>query len=62
MVTIRDFSSSGFSNLLKGEIIHLTDFGKHMIILNSPKAVSDLLDHKSSIYSSRPQLTMLHEL
>ncbi|KAF8590889.1 cytochrome P450 [Ramaria rubella] len=45
-----------------GEIVHVSTFGKPMIILNSFKAVYDLLERRSSIYSSRPYLTMFSEL
>ena len=45
-----------------GDVVHVSSFGKHIIILNSFKAVDDLFEKKSSIYSSRPHLTMFHEL
>ncbi|KZP29750.1 cytochrome P450 [Athelia psychrophila] len=37
----------------KSDIIHLSIFGTHLIILNSLEAVSDLLDKRSAIYSDR---------
>ncbi|KIJ22420.1 hypothetical protein M422DRAFT_277159 [Sphaerobolus stellatus SS14] len=45
-----------------GDIIHIADFRNRMIILNSAKVTMDLLDQKSTIYSSRPQTSMAHEL
>ncbi|KIJ50984.1 hypothetical protein M422DRAFT_159164 [Sphaerobolus stellatus SS14] len=45
-----------------GDIVHVKDFGKDIIILNSFKAASDLLEKKSNLYSSRPQLIMFHEM
>ena len=41
-----------------GEITHISVLGQDMIILNSSKAAIDLLDKRSSIYSSRPILMM----
>ena len=35
------------------DIIHVNALGTSMIILNSYKAVTDLLEHRSGIYSSR---------
>jgi hypothetical protein len=35
---------------------------KTFIVLNTPTAVKDLLDKKSSIYSTRPDLYMGHEV
>ncbi|TFY71482.1 hypothetical protein EVG20_g1513 [Dentipellis fragilis] len=45
-----------------GDIIYVRTFGNPIIILNSSKAVYDLLDKRSSIYSSRPVRTMVQEL
>ncbi|KAJ6483442.1 cytochrome P450 [Mycena sanguinolenta] len=45
-----------------GDIVHLTAFGQHIILLNSESAVLDLLERRSSIYSDRPQLCMSGEL
>ncbi|KIK54121.1 hypothetical protein GYMLUDRAFT_264755 [Collybiopsis luxurians FD-317 M1] len=44
------------------DIIHLGALGKSIVILNSATAISDLLEKRSSIYSSRPHSTMLVEL
>ncbi|KAF5382852.1 hypothetical protein D9757_007327 [Collybiopsis confluens] len=44
------------------DIIHLSALGNSIIILNSKKAVSDLLEKKSAIYSGRPSTVMLGEL
>ncbi|KAJ6503710.1 cytochrome P450 [Mycena sanguinolenta] len=45
-----------------GDIVHLTAFGQHIVLLNSESAVLDLLERRSSIYSDRPQLCMSGEL
>ncbi|KAI9442828.1 cytochrome P450 [Lactarius psammicola] len=44
------------------DILHLELFGTHLVVLNSEKAVNDLLEKRSSIYSDRPQLKALTEL
>ncbi|KAJ8518596.1 hypothetical protein ONZ45_g4351 [Pleurotus djamor] len=44
------------------EIIHVDLFGKHLIILDSFEAAFDLLEKRSTNYSSRDQLTMAGEL
>ncbi|KAJ3864662.1 cytochrome P450 [Lentinula novae-zelandiae] len=46
----------------ESDIIHLGALGNSIVVLNSIKAVNDLLDIKSSIYSSRPRTVMLGEL
>ncbi|EIM79365.1 cytochrome P450 [Stereum hirsutum FP-91666 SS1] len=45
-----------------GDIVHLTVLGRHIVVLNSPKVVHDLLDRRSAIYSDRPTLTMAGEM
>ncbi|KAJ7244888.1 cytochrome P450 [Mycena rebaudengoi] len=42
-----------------GGIVHAEALGKHFIIINSYKVVSDLLEKRSHIYSDRPYLPML---
>ncbi|KIK66026.1 hypothetical protein GYMLUDRAFT_82433 [Collybiopsis luxurians FD-317 M1] len=44
------------------DIIHLSALGNSIIVLNSQKAVSDLLEKRSAIYSGRPGTVMLGEL
>ncbi|KAF9063065.1 cytochrome P450 [Rhodocollybia butyracea] len=44
------------------DIIHLSALGNSIIVLDSAQAVSDLLEKRSSLYSSRPKSTMLNEL
>lgn len=41
--------------LVAGDIMNLNVLGKHIIVLSSQKAASDLLEKKSAIYSSRPR-------
>ncbi|KAE9385840.1 cytochrome P450 [Gymnopus androsaceus JB14] len=44
------------------DIIHLSALGNSIVVLNSARAVNDLLEKRSSMYSSRPSTTMLGEL
>ncbi|THU81062.1 cytochrome P450 [Dendrothele bispora CBS 962.96] len=44
------------------DIIHLDVAGTSLVILNSLEASMDLLDKRSSIYSSRPRMVMVKEL
>ncbi|KAK7469045.1 hypothetical protein VKT23_003539 [Stygiomarasmius scandens] len=44
------------------DILHLTGFGTDLIIINSHKAATALLERKSAIYSERPRMTMINEL
>ncbi|KAF7762119.1 hypothetical protein Agabi119p4_8712 [Agaricus bisporus var. burnettii] len=45
-----------------GNMVSVSVFGQQMIILNSAKTASDLLDKKGSIYSDRPRMEMGGEL
>ena len=45
-----------------GPLIHLRIFTRHFIILNSPQAITDLLEKRSVIYSDRPQPYMHIEI
>jgi hypothetical protein len=38
---------------LGSDVIHAELFGTHLVVLNSEKAATDLLDKRSSIYSDR---------
>jgi hypothetical protein len=44
---------------LGSDIIHAELFGIHLVVLNSEKAATDLLDKRSSIYSDRCGCTPL---
>lgn len=44
------------------DIIHLSAAGTSILVLNSAELVNELMEKRSAIYSSRAQLTMLHEL
>ncbi|KAE9397657.1 cytochrome P450 [Gymnopus androsaceus JB14] len=66
---LRDMPSSfqwiAFSQWAKqydSDILHLEVAGSQYIVLNSYDAAADLLDKRSSIYSSRPHATMLYDL
>lgn len=45
-----------------GDVIHLRCLGRSMIVLDSAEAVNDLLDKRSSNYSSRPDFVVLKML
>ncbi|EMD33312.1 hypothetical protein CERSUDRAFT_142250 [Gelatoporia subvermispora B] len=45
-----------------GDIVYLSVLGTPVIILNSSKVISELLDKRSAIYSDRPSLPMAGEL
>ncbi|KAJ7323905.1 cytochrome P450 [Mycena albidolilacea] len=45
-----------------GEIVHVSAFGQPVVILNSSKAVSDLLERRSTMYSDRPQFAFVGNL
>ncbi|EPT03915.1 hypothetical protein FOMPIDRAFT_1028250 [Fomitopsis schrenkii] len=45
-----------------GDLIYIRVFGNPILVINSAKAAADLLDKRSSIYSSRPYRTMVSEL
>ncbi|KAJ7617098.1 cytochrome P450 [Roridomyces roridus] len=51
-----------WSRQLGSDVICLRVLGRHMIILNSIRAVTDLLEGKAAIYSDRPRLYALKEL
>ena len=40
------------------EIVHATAFGTHIIVLNSAKAVHELFEKRSSIYSDRCRICL----
>ncbi|KAI0284125.1 CyP450 monooxygenase [Russula brevipes] len=44
------------------EIVHANSLGLHVIVLNSAKAVHELFEKRSSIYSDRPPLPSLTQL
>ncbi len=45
-----------------GDIVYVSLFGQPMIILNSPKVATEMLDKKSAIYSDRPRLVFGGEM
>ncbi|KAI3619557.1 cytochrome p450 [Moniliophthora roreri] len=45
-----------------GDITYIHVFGIPLVFLNTPQAVFDLLDRRGSIYSDKPQLTMVCDL
>ena len=51
---------TGYSSA--GNIIHLSVFGRPVIVLDSANAALDLLERRSSIYADRPRMPMGGEL
>ncbi|KAH8998285.1 cytochrome P450 [Lactarius hatsudake] len=51
-----------WSEQLGSDIIHADVMGSHIVILNSIKAANELLEKRSSVYSDRPPLVVLHDL
>ncbi|TFY62373.1 hypothetical protein EVJ58_g3919 [Rhodofomes roseus] len=49
-------------NGARRDLIYIRVFGNPILVVNSAKAASDLLDKRSSIYSSRPYRTMVSKL
>ena len=45
-----------------GDIVHVETFGNHVIYLNTIEAANELLDKRSTIYSSRPRMVMIPDL
>ncbi|KIJ29061.1 hypothetical protein M422DRAFT_37092 [Sphaerobolus stellatus SS14] len=44
-----------------GDVVHVEVLGQHVIILNSYKAATELVHQRGTIYSSRPQVPMIHD-
>jgi hypothetical protein len=45
-----------------GDMVYVEALGKGILVLNSMKAVNDLLVDKPNLYSDRPTFTMVGEL
>ena len=45
-----------------GDLVHVSVFGRHIIILNSPAVIDDLFEKRGHIYSERPTLPMAGEM
>ena len=43
-------------------LMYLNALGQPMIVINSLKAASELLDRRANIYSDRPRLVVAHEI
>lgn len=42
-----------------GPVVHMSVLGRHIVVLNTAKAVSDLLETRSSVYSDRIRFIMI---
>ncbi|TFK39023.1 cytochrome P450 [Crucibulum laeve] len=45
-----------------GDVVHVSAFGRSIVILNSAKAINDLLEQRGTIYADRPVLPMAGEM
>lgn len=45
-----------------GDIYHLSSFGTHIVVVNSPEVADDLFVKRSWNYSDRPRMPMVNEL
>jgi hypothetical protein len=43
-------------------LMYLNTLGQPMIVINSLKTASELLDRRANIYSDRPRLIVAHEI
>lgn len=44
-----------------GDLTYVRALGKHIIVVNSHQAATELADQRSTIYSDRPQTPMVHD-
>ena len=50
------------SKTFPGDILHLTVFGQHLVVLNSIDSAVTLMEKRSDRYSDRPAFPMLELL
>ena len=48
--------------IISGDIVYLRILGQDLLFINSYEVATDLLDKRSTVYSSRPHIVMVHEL
>ncbi|KAJ7498244.1 cytochrome P450 [Mycena galericulata] len=53
---------SKWSKVFDSDIIHVNVAGTSIVVLSSMKAIREVFDKRSSLYSDRPRLPMLNEL
>lgn len=59
------YPSLKFADIVKiggSDVIYLSMAGTHIVVLNSRRAASELLEKRGTIYSSRAHSTMVHDL
>jgi len=49
-------------NVILGDVVSFGMFGKRMVVLNSPQAVTELLEKRGTIYSERDHNVMIQDL
>jgi hypothetical protein len=47
---------------LSGDLVYLNILGQSILVVNSADITYQLFDKRSSIYSDRPQMTMMNDL
>ena len=47
---------------LSGDLVFFHGLGNNILVLNSMKAINDLLEKRGSIYSDRPSFTVVGDL
>ena len=50
------------AHLVTGDLVFFHGLGNNILVLNSMKAINDLLEKKGSIYSDWPSFTVVGEL
>lgn len=55
-------TSCSRAHYVPDDVMYLTALGQPILVLNSLKAVAELLDTRTSIYSGRPRMIMAQEI
>ncbi|KAK7455191.1 hypothetical protein VKT23_011063 [Stygiomarasmius scandens] len=50
------------SRKYRSDIVHINILGDHTVVLNSVKAINELLEKRSALYSDRPAMHMFKDL
>lgn len=45
-----------------GELVFFHGLGNHVLVLNSMRVITDLLEKRATVYSDRPSFTVVGEL
>jgi hypothetical protein len=58
-VRIQILPRNGLPRIIKGDLIHASALGQHIVIVNSVKTAIELFEKRSHIYSDRPVVPMI---